>query len=100
MTTHNIGEKPGKGKYCCTKCNWSVVLDDADDRLPPCGISSRRVSSCRINRLSASRSIEGGICAGRIEMNGSLIRFLWLKTASTIKIMTTTMLNAAKASSW
>ncbi len=24
---HQIGEKPGKGKYCCTKCNWSVVLD-------------------------------------------------------------------------
>ena len=37
MATHNIGEKPGKGKYCCTKCNWNVVLDDVDDRLPPCG---------------------------------------------------------------
>lgn len=36
-TTHNVGEKPGVGKYCCTNCNWSVNLDDADDRLPPCG---------------------------------------------------------------
>ena len=36
---HNVGEKPGKGKYCCTTagCNWSVKLDDDDDRLPPCG---------------------------------------------------------------
>ena len=37
VVMHNIGEKPGKGKYCCTYCNWSVYLDDYDDRLPPCG---------------------------------------------------------------
>ena len=37
MATHNIGEKPGKGRYCCTSCNWSVTLDDDSDRLPPCG---------------------------------------------------------------
>ena len=37
MATHDIGEKPGKGRYCCTNCNWSVVLDDDSDRLPPCG---------------------------------------------------------------
>jgi hypothetical protein len=35
--THQIGEKPGKGRYCCTTCNWSVTLDDDDDQLPPCG---------------------------------------------------------------
>ena len=36
---YNIGEKPGKGKYCCTSpsCDWSVNLDDTDDTLPPCG---------------------------------------------------------------
>ena len=34
---HRIGEKPGKGTFCCTNCNWSVTLDDDDDRLPPCG---------------------------------------------------------------
>jgi hypothetical protein len=34
---HDIGEKPGVGRYCCTKCDWSVRLNDADDRLPPCG---------------------------------------------------------------
>lgn len=34
---HKVGEKPGKGRYCCTKCNWSVRLDDDSDRLPPCG---------------------------------------------------------------
>lgn len=34
---YKIGEKPGKGKYCCASCNWSVTLDDASDRLPPCG---------------------------------------------------------------
>ncbi|MBD3672755.1 MAG: hypothetical protein HUJ26_04440 [Planctomycetaceae bacterium] len=33
----NVGEKPGKGRYCCTDCNWSVALDDDDDTLPPCG---------------------------------------------------------------
>lgn len=39
MTTYNIGEKPGTGKYCCdaTGCTWSVELDDDSDRLPPCG---------------------------------------------------------------
>ena len=39
--TYNISEKPGKGRYCCTKCGWSVVLDDYDDRLPPCGNCGR-----------------------------------------------------------
>ena len=33
---HDVGEKPGRGRYCCTHCSWSVYLDD-DDRLPPCG---------------------------------------------------------------
>lgn len=37
MATHDIGEKPGKERYCCTECGWSVVLDDDSDRLPPCG---------------------------------------------------------------
>lgn len=36
--SYNIGEKPGKGTYQCTTCNdWTVTLDDDDDRLPPCG---------------------------------------------------------------
>ena len=35
--TYNIGEIPGKGRYCCTRCDWCVVLDDHSDRLPPCG---------------------------------------------------------------
>jgi len=30
---HDIGEKPGKGKYACTKCGWQVRLDDDSDRL-------------------------------------------------------------------
>jgi DNA-directed RNA polymerase subunit RPC12/RpoP len=34
---YDIGEKPGKGEYKCTNCNWQVTLDDDDDRLPPCG---------------------------------------------------------------
>jgi hypothetical protein len=34
---HDIGEKPGVGRYCCTDCSWSVYLDDPDDALPPCG---------------------------------------------------------------
>ncbi len=34
---YDIGEKPGEGRYCCSNCGWSVYLDDADDRLPPCG---------------------------------------------------------------
>ena len=33
---YNIGEKPGKGTYCCTNCGQQVRLDDDDDRLPPC----------------------------------------------------------------
>lgn len=37
--TYNVGEKPGKGTYCCTTkgCDWMVKLDDKDDHLPPCG---------------------------------------------------------------
>lgn len=31
-----IGDKPGVGRYCCTSCGWSAVLDDASDVLPPC----------------------------------------------------------------
>lgn len=34
---YDIGEKPGIGGYCCTNCGWSVNLNDASDRLPPCG---------------------------------------------------------------
>lgn len=33
---HDIGEKPGIGRYCCTTCGTAVNLDNADDRLPPC----------------------------------------------------------------
>jgi hypothetical protein len=33
----NSGEKPGKGKYrCILHPDIVVVLDNADDRLPPC----------------------------------------------------------------
>ena len=31
----NTGEKPGKGKYICTKCGQEVVLDDRTDTLLP-----------------------------------------------------------------
>ncbi len=34
---YNVGEKPGKGTYCCTDCDWKVTLDDDSDQLPPCG---------------------------------------------------------------
>ena len=34
---YSIGEKPGRGTYCCLNCNWRVTLDDDSDRLPPCG---------------------------------------------------------------
>ena len=37
MARHNIGEKPGRGRYCCANCNWSVYLDEDSDRLPPYG---------------------------------------------------------------
>lgn len=30
------GEKPGAGTYTCTQCGQVVVLDDNDDRMPPC----------------------------------------------------------------
>ncbi|MCK4643365.1 hypothetical protein KAU32_06985 [bacterium] len=30
------GEKPGIGRYRCTKCGQTVVLDDRSDTLPPC----------------------------------------------------------------
>ena len=32
---YDVGEKPGKGRYCCVDCDWSVYLDDDSDRLPP-----------------------------------------------------------------
>ena len=34
---HRIGQKPGKGRYCCTNCGWDCRLDDDTDVLPPCG---------------------------------------------------------------
>ncbi|HHT70567.1 MAG: hypothetical protein WAO22_02020 [bacterium] len=30
------GEKPGVGRYQCTRCFQIVRLDDWDDTLPPC----------------------------------------------------------------
>lgn len=38
---YSVGEQPGKGRYCCTNCRYSVVLDDDSDRLPPCGNCGR-----------------------------------------------------------
>ena len=38
---YSIGEKPGVGTYRCTTCNWKVRLNDATDRLPPCGNCGR-----------------------------------------------------------
>ncbi len=32
----STGEKPGKGKYICTKCFTCITLDDDDAILPPC----------------------------------------------------------------
>lgn len=37
MAIYDIGEQPGVGDYCCTSCSWKVHLDDASDKLPPCG---------------------------------------------------------------
>ncbi len=38
---YDVGEKPGIGTYCCTSCTWKVHLDQASDRLPPCGICGK-----------------------------------------------------------
>jgi antitoxin HicB len=43
-----LSAKPGKGRYCCTMCNWSVTLDNDSDRLPPCG-------SCGASQQTYSR---------------------------------------------
>jgi len=34
--TYKCGEKPGRGKYVCTKCREDLYLDDDTDTLPPC----------------------------------------------------------------
>lgn len=34
--SYKCGEKPGKGRYICIKCNEDLVLDDNSDKLPPC----------------------------------------------------------------
>lgn len=33
---YKTGEKPGKGRYQCTRDGQIVVLDDDTDTLPPC----------------------------------------------------------------
>ncbi len=40
---HRVGEKPGRGQFCCAnpKCEWSVTLRDAEDALPPCSYCER-----------------------------------------------------------
>ena len=40
---YSIGQKPGKGRYCCLSCSWSVNLDDDSDRLRPV-VAAVRVS--------------------------------------------------------
>ena len=32
----NTGEKPGSGTYVCVTCGQHVVLDDDNDKMPPC----------------------------------------------------------------
>lgn len=51
--TYNIGARPGKGIYRCLGCNWTVVLDEESDRLPPCDRCGRgqRVRYIRIGVL-------------------------------------------------
>ena len=34
--TYTTGQKPGKGRYKCTKCGEIIVLDQDSDTLPPC----------------------------------------------------------------
>jgi ribosomal protein S27AE len=33
---YKTGEKPGKGRYRCSKCGEVIYLNDATDVLPPC----------------------------------------------------------------
>lgn len=33
---YTTGQKPGKGRYQCTKCGHIITLDDDTDTLPPC----------------------------------------------------------------
>lgn len=33
---YNTGEKPGKGKYVCTKCGEIINLPKDEDELPSC----------------------------------------------------------------
>lgn len=33
---YKCGEKPGIGRYVCTKCDYIIRLDDNTDKLPPC----------------------------------------------------------------
>lgn len=33
---YKCGEKPGRGRYICTKCRSPKNLDDSTDTLPPC----------------------------------------------------------------
>ncbi|MBS3774422.1 MAG: hypothetical protein KGY70_04500 [Bacteroidales bacterium] len=35
---YRTGEKPGKGRYQCTKCGHIIRLDDDSDTLPPCPV--------------------------------------------------------------
>lgn len=52
MATYEIGEKPGRGRYRCIRCNdWEVSLDDEDDRLPPCGKCGKH-QNVRYRRIS------------------------------------------------
>lgn len=34
--SYTTGEKPGTGRYVCTKCGEDLTLDDNTDTLPPC----------------------------------------------------------------
>ena len=71
---YDIGEKPGKGTYRCTTCEeWTVTLDDDDDRLPPCGVcpAGTRVKY-RENRLTTlSRALVEGLA--HINRKGPMI---------------------------
>lgn len=43
---YKCGQKPGKGRYVCTKCGEDLHLDNSTDKLPPCA----RCNNCTFKK--------------------------------------------------
>ena len=56
------GDRPGKGTYCCTRCETEVELREIDATLPPCPTCEKIIFfRCNLN-MTLKDQADGTSC--------------------------------------